>query len=100
LAFAEFLVAKVDNQRHDNDSDDGEELLIVQFHFFSFSPSATKRRMACARVIALSADDAIHASMAASSWGCQRSPTWIPRPVVAGLPRFFLVVTRIDFAMN
>jgi hypothetical protein len=66
---------------------------------FAFSPSATSRRMACARVIVLSADDAIQASIAASSEGCHRSPIWVPRPVVAGLPRFFLVVTRIDFAI-
>jgi len=56
--------------------------------------------MACAREMVLSLDDAIHASIAASSASCQRSPIWVPRPVVAGLPRFFLVVTRIDLVMK
>jgi hypothetical protein len=52
--------------------------------------------MACARLIVLSVD-AIQASMAASSVGCQRSPICVPRPVV-GRPRVFLV-TFIDFFM-
>jgi hypothetical protein len=44
--------------------------------------------------------EAIHASIAASSGSCQRSPTWVPLPVVRGLPRFFFVVTRIDFVID
>jgi hypothetical protein len=54
--------------------------------------------MACARVNSSSCE-AIHPSIAASSATCQRSPTWMPLPVVAGRPRRFLVVTRIDFAI-
>lgn len=42
----------------------------------------------------MSRDDAIHASIAASSEGCQRSPTWIPLPVGGG-PRFFFGTTRV-----
>src|ERR1035437_4077434 len=42
-------------------------------HFnFTFSPSSTRRRMACPRVIV--PFDAIHLSIAAISGGCQRSP--------------------------
>jgi hypothetical protein len=44
-------------------------------HFFAFSPSATRRRIAWARLRVLSLDAAIQASIAASSVGCHRSPT-------------------------
>src|SRR4029077_16754137 len=71
----------------------------VEFHFaFVFSPSATRRRIACARVSVLSADAAIQASMAASSDGCHRSPTWMPLPVAGG-PRFFFG-TALVVAIN
>src|SRR5713226_9359742 len=67
-------------------------------HFFTFNPSATRRRMACARVIVLSGEAAIQESIVASSEGCQRSPTWVPWPVGAG-PRFFFGTT-LFFAIN
>ena len=69
-------------------------------HFFAFSPRATSRRMACALVSVLSDDDAIQESIAAISLACQRSPTCKPRPVVAGRPRFFFVVTETDFTIS
>jgi hypothetical protein len=68
-------------------------------HFaFALSPIATRRRIACARVSVLSPDEAIHASIADSSEGCQRSPTWRPLPVGAG-PRLFFGTTLV-FAIN
>ena len=71
----------------------------VEFHFaFVFSPSATRRRIACARVSVLSAEAAIQASIAASSDGCHRSPTWMPLPVGGG-PRLFFGTTLV-FAIN
>ena len=65
---------------------------------WTLSPSATSRRTACARVIAGSVEDAIQASIAASSFGCQRSPIWTPWPVGAGPRRFF--ATMVFFAIN
>jgi hypothetical protein len=48
----------------------------------------------------VSDDEAIQASMAASSASCQRSPIWVPRPVVAGRPRCFLAMSPTAFAMK